>query len=100
MTPTAAILAPPVAVGDFSQTSRGKAVFNNLRTLAEAARSYMRHTGAVTASYDDLVGTNTDSYISSISPIMGEDYTSFHMSQADTQVQISTPDGSVVTYNL
>src|SRR6266851_5449369 len=65
--------------------SRIKAVTNNLRQLASAAQQYMLDKGVTQAAYTDLVGTATDAYIRSISPVAGEDYsTGFSVAQTTT----------------
>lgn len=81
------------------QQSRIKAITNNLRQLSTAAQQYMLDKGVTAASYFDLVGTDTDSYVRNVSPVMGEDYTSIYITQRDTQIMIVTPDGTTVTYN-
>jgi type IV pilus assembly protein PilA len=52
--------------------SQEKTVLNNLRQLSAAADHYYLENGAITATYDDLVGPNK--YIRSIQTVAGEDY--------------------------
>ena len=80
--------------------SRIKAVTNNLRQLASAGQQYMLDKGVTQAVYTDLVGTATDAYIRSISPVAGEDYSSITIGQTTTQISISNASFDTVTYNL
>ncbi len=84
--------------------SRQKAVTNNLRQLAAAGQQYMLDKGVTQAAYTDLVGTATDNYIRSITPVADEapSYSAFTMAQGTTQVSISSPASAfpTVTYNL
>ncbi len=84
--------------------SRQKTVTNNLRQLAAAGQQYMLDKGVTQAAYTDLVGTATDNYIRSITPVADElpSYQAFTMAQGTTQVTISSPANSfdTVTYNL
>ena len=82
------------------QQSRTKTVTNNLRQLAAAGAQYMLDKGVTQAGYTDLVGTATDNYVRSVSPVAGEDYTAFLVQQGTTQVSISSPTFGTVTYNL
>jgi tetratricopeptide (TPR) repeat protein len=87
---------------DSNQTSpeqaQIKAVTNNLRQLTSAAQVYMLDKGVTEARYQDIVGTGTDDYIQSVTPVMGEDYTDFQMAESQTQVSVKTSDGTVVTF--
>ncbi|MGA2052671.1 MAG: hypothetical protein ABSH19_05105, partial [Opitutales bacterium] len=80
--------------------SREKAVTNNLRQLASAGQQYMLDKGVTSASYSDLVGTQTDKYIRSITPVAGENYDDTVIYQTTTQISVSSPSIGTVTYNL
>ncbi|MGA2051739.1 MAG: prepilin-type N-terminal cleavage/methylation domain-containing protein [Opitutales bacterium] len=80
--------------------SRVKAVTNNLRQFSAAAAQYMLDKGVTQAAYSDLVGTQTDNYMVSISPVAGEDYTTLVLEQTSSQVSISATTFGTVTYNL
>jgi type IV pilus assembly protein PilA len=84
--------------------SRQKAVTNNLRQLAAAGQQYMLDKGVTQAAYTDLVGTATDNYIRSITPVADElpSYQAFTVAQGTTQVSITSTSGAfpTVTYNL
>jgi type IV pilus assembly protein PilA len=80
--------------------SRIKAVTNNMRQLASAGQQYMLDKGVTQAGYADLVGTATDAYIRSITPVADEDYTTITMAQTTTQISISSNGEGTVTYNL
>jgi hypothetical protein len=56
--------------------------------------------GVTAAGYYDLVGAGTDSYIRTITSIAGEDYTGLYISQTDTEVMVSMPDGTTVTFDM
>jgi type IV pilus assembly protein PilA len=75
-------------------------VVNNLRQIATAASQYMLDKGVTQAEYTDLVGTDTDNYIRSVSPVAGEDYTSEIVVQTQTQVSITAVSFGTVTYNM
>lgn len=55
------------------QTSRTKAVTNNLRQLASAADQYFLDNGLTQVSSADLIGT--DNYIKNMPPVAKEAYT-------------------------
>ncbi len=96
-------LLAAMAIPTFSkvrQQSRTKTVTNNLRQLAAAGQQYMLDKGVTQAAYTDLVGTATDNYVRSVSPVAGEDYTGFLVQQGTTQVAISSSTFGTVTYNL
>jgi type IV secretory pathway VirB10-like protein len=76
------------------------AITNNLRQFAAGSQQYMLDKGVTQASYQDVVGTETDKYIRSIAPVAGENYESMTVYQTTTQISITTPDGRVVQYNL
>jgi len=80
--------------------SRKKAVTNNLRQIGAAAAQYMLDKGTTQAAYTDMVGTGTDSYIRSVSPVGGESYTAFVIQQGDTQISVSSLTFGTVTFDL
>ncbi len=82
------------------QQSRLKAATNNLRILAASAQQYMEDKDVSSASYYDLVGTGTDNYVRSVSPVSGEDYTDFIIFKDQTQVSVSAASFGTVTFNL
>jgi type IV pilus assembly protein PilA len=86
--------------GVVRQQSRMKAVTNNLRQIATAASQYMLNNGLTQAAYTDLIGTDTDNYIRSISPVAGEDYTGITVVQTATQVSITAVTFGTATYNM
>lgn len=94
----AAMAIPTFAV--VRQQSRTKAVGNNLRQLATAASQFMLDKGVTQAAYTDLVGTDTDNYVHTLSPVAGEDYSSILIVQAATQVSISAITFGTVTFNM
>jgi len=96
-------LLAAMAIPAFSkvrQQSRIKAVTNNLRQLATAASQYMLDKGVTQAAYTDLVGTLTDNYIRSVSPVAQEDYTAITVVQTATQVSVTAASFGTVTYNM
>jgi type IV pilus assembly protein PilA len=86
--------------GVVRQQSRMKAVTNNLRQISTAASQYMLNNGQTQAAFSDLIGTNTDNYVRSISPVAGEDYTGIVVVQTATQVSISAITFGTATYNM
>jgi type IV pilus assembly protein PilA len=82
------------------QQSRQKTVTNNLRQFGAAAQEYMLDKGTTQAAYTDLVGTGTDYYIRSISPVAGESYTGLVVAQTTTQLSLSNANFGTVTFNL
>ena len=56
-------------------SSQDKAVLNNLRQLSAAADQYFLENGGSTASYSDLVGTNSTQYIKALQTVAKETYT-------------------------
>ncbi len=96
-------LLAAMAIPAFSkvrQQSRIKAVTNNLRQLGTAASQYMLDKGVTEAQYTDLVGTGTDNYVRTVSPVAGEDYTTVIVDQTTTQVAITATSFGTVTYNM
>ncbi len=81
------------------QQSRTKAVTNNLRQISTAASQYMLDKGVTQVGYTDLVGTGTDSYVRSVSPVAGEVYTSLLIDQGATQISLSASSFGTVTFN-
>jgi len=77
-----------------------RAVKSNLRMLGAAAQQLMKVKGLSQAGYYDVVGRQTDSYIRSVEPIMGENYSGLVVHQTDTQIEIVAPDGTNVTFDL
>jgi len=86
--------------GVVRQQSRMKAVTNNLRQIATAASQYMLNNGTTQAGYTDLIGTSTDNYVRSVSPVAGEDYSSIMVVQTTTQVSITAVTFGTATYNM
>jgi type IV pilus assembly protein PilA len=96
-------LLAAMAIPSFNKVrtqSRLKAVTNNLRQFASAAQEYMLDKGATQASYTDIVGTFTDAYIRTITPVAGENYTSLVVQQTSTQISLSSTAIGTVTFNL
>lgn len=81
------------------QATREKAITNNLRQIAAAAQQYLLEHGVNAVAYSDIVGTNTDRYITEITTVAQEDYTTLVINNTDTQVSITSPV-ITVTYNL
>ena len=79
-------------------TSQDKAVLNNLRQFASAAQQYMLETGAVTADYTDLVGT--DLWSGTIESVGTEEYATLTVATNTTQISITSPSGNDVTYSF
>ncbi len=96
-------LLAAMAIPAFSkvrQQSRLKAVTNNLRIIGSAAQQFMGEKGTTQAAYTDLVGTGTDNYVRTVSPVAGEDYSTLVIAQTLTQVSISSAAFGTVTFNL
>ncbi len=79
---------------------RAKIMANNLRQLASAGQQYMLDKGVTEASYQDVVGTSTDSYIRSITPAADENYENIVIYQNTTSISIGSSDGVTAVYNL
>lgn len=75
--------------------SQERVVMNNLRMLSAAADQFMLETGREEARYVDIVGPGT--YIEVLQPAAGEDYSKIIIRATDPKVQITLPDGRVVT---
>jgi len=60
----------------------------------------MLEKGATQAGYTDLVGTSTDNYIHSMTPVVGESYTSITFAPTTTQISVSNTALGTVSYNL
>ena len=84
------------ALSNVRRMSQAKAVSSNLRELEAAADQYYLETGAIFATYDDLVGPAR--YIKAIRPVVGEDYRSLGpiRQDHDDELRIKLPDGRVV----
>jgi hypothetical protein len=87
-------------LASIANSQKQKAVVNNLRQLASAGQQYLLDRGVKEVGYADLIGTQTDNYIRSISPADGEDYTHITITQITTQISVTTKDYGTVTYNL
>lgn len=77
-------------------SSREKAVMNNLRQLEAARDQYFLETGKTTCTYADLVGPGPDKYIRELKPVAGEDYASLTFS-LDAPISVRLANGKVVT---
>ncbi len=97
---TAAAPAAEVPPDPEGIAAQKKAITNNLRQLGSAAAQYMLDRGVTSANYYDLVGAQTDAYIRSISPVMGETYDTLVIHVDDDYLEVTTPNGMVVRYNL
>jgi len=91
---TPALIAAPPTPED------AKSMKNNLRMLGSAAQQYMGEHRVREASYYDLVGSGTDNYIRSVTPVVGEDYTGIVVHETDTQVEVVAPGGTSVTWDM
>jgi hypothetical protein len=78
--------------------SKRDAILNNLRLLSAAADQFFLETGALRATYDDLVGPSPKHFLRSITPIDGEDYRKIVIRQGEP-LQITTPGGISVRYS-
>jgi hypothetical protein len=76
-----------------------KSIKNNLRQLSGAAHQYMLDHGVSEASYYDFVGSSINDLLRNVNAVDGEDYTGVVIDQSTTQVTVSTPDGTTVTFN-
>ena len=83
-----------------ANAAKKKTVVNNLRQLAAAGQQYILDRGVKQVGYSDLVGTQTDNYVRSISPADGEDYTHITINQSTSQISVTTKDFGEVIYNL
>ncbi len=81
------------------QTSQDKAVVNNLRQIAAAAQQYMLETGSTSAPTDNLIGTGSQYWITTVEQVANETY-GILIDTASTQITAS-PDGTrIVTYTF
>jgi type IV pilus assembly protein PilA len=80
--------------------SRNSTILNNLRQIAAASQQYMLEKGSASCSYTDLVGTGTDNYLHSVSPVADEDYSIITVAQTQTQVSVAGTTVGTLTYNL
>ncbi|MGA2052672.1 MAG: hypothetical protein ABSH19_05110 [Opitutales bacterium] len=100
MAPTQPAAEDTASTEDAVLQQQVKEATNNLRQLASASQQYMLDKGVTQASYYDLVGTSTDSYIRSIAPAADENYDDTIIYQTTTQISISSSSFGTVTYNL
>ncbi|MFA5257410.1 MAG: prepilin-type N-terminal cleavage/methylation domain-containing protein [Opitutales bacterium] len=95
-----AIMAIP-AFNRVRATSQENVVVNNLRQIANAADQYFISTGATSAAWSDLVGT--DKFVKSAPKAVGSELypTAFAtINQGFTELSISVPSlAKVVTYS-
>jgi len=94
-----AAMAVP-ALGHVRQQSRLKAITTNLRIISGSAQLFMNEKGVSQAAYTDLIGSSTDSYVRSVAPVAGEDYTTLVIVQSQTQLSISSATFGTCTYNM
>jgi len=80
--------------------SRVKAVTNNLRQVASAAQQYMLDKGVTVVTASQLIGTATDDYLRTISPIGQENYATITVDQTTSQISATDAAFGTVTYNL
>ncbi len=78
-----------------SESSREKAIRNNLRQLYGAALQYFLEDGSATVASDDLVGTTATHYIRNIRQVANETYPA---SLAITDSSITTSGTPVIIY--
>jgi len=77
------------------ETSREKAVLNNLRQIASAADQYFLENGVTEVKVSELVGPN--GYIRSLEPVGGESYLDLVISTDMDEISVTLDDGSVVS---
>lgn len=79
------------------ETSREKAIVNNLRQIASAADQYMLETGNNTVNVGaDLIGP--DKYIRSIESVAGETYDDIELKAGFTSISVVTEGGEIITF--
>ena len=93
-----ASLAIPTFVA-VKHNSRSKTVLNNLRQVSSAAQQYMLEHAVTECTYTDLVGSTTDSYLNTISPVAGEDYTTIVIDLSASQLSISADTFGTITFD-
>ena len=81
-------------------TSQEKAIQNNLRIFSSSAQMHMLETGAKSASYADLVGSEDGKYIRELKPVAGEDYESLVLHEGDTEISVTTVDGRIISLSI
>lgn len=77
------------------ESSREKAIINNLRQLDAAAEQFMLENGVAQATYADLVVPNL--YVKMVPSVAGEDYTRLVIRAHDREISVTTADGRTVT---
>ncbi len=73
-----------------------KTVYNNLRTFALASQMHMLNTGVREVTYDDIVGPGK--IIEKLVSVYGESYREFRVYLESSELNITLPDGIVITY--
>lgn len=92
-------LVAAMAIPAFSkvrESSREKAIINNLRQLDAAAQQFMLEKGVNRATYADLVGPGPDHYIRDLQSIAGERYTDLVIRESDKEIRVTTAAGRVI----
>lgn len=79
------------------ETSREKAVINNLRQFVSGGDQFMLEEGQLQATYSDIVGP--DRYVKSLDPVYGEDYTELVMDAEGGTLTVILSDGSEISYD-
>lgn len=78
--------------------SQRNAILNNLRQINQAAQHYLAESGSTQATLTDLVGPTDDKYIKVLNTVAKEDYSACVVTNATTQLTVSSPSAGVVTY--
>lgn len=94
-------LAAAMAVPAFQkvrETSREKAVTNNLRQIASAAQQYFLEEGKNEVKVEDLIGPGK--YIRSLEPVAGESYEGMVIRASDKEISITLGNGKVISVDL
>ena len=94
VSPSSAMAIP--AFSKVRESSKEKAVMNNLRQLEAASAQYFLETGKKTCTYADLVGPGNDKYIRRMDPVAGEDYTGMVFTDDQTSFSVELENGRVV----
>lgn len=76
------------------ETSREKAITNNLRMVASAGMQYMLEEGKASAKYSDVVGD----YFAPLQPVAGEDYSELEVSEDGGTLKVVTEDGLEIEF--
>ncbi|NBB79825.1 MAG: hypothetical protein GVY36_10320 [Verrucomicrobia bacterium] len=79
------------------ETSREKAVQNNLRQIATAAQQYFLENGVTKVHIDELIGE--DGYIRQPTPVAGESYEGLILRSGEP-IRVTLGDGTVMTQDL